>query len=42
MHCYYFKIDDDDLFKNMPKRPAFLLRTLKFMLNFEVDRLSPQ
>ena len=42
MHFYSLKIDDDALFKNMSKRPAFVLRPLKSMLNFEVDRLSLQ
>ena len=42
MYCYYLKIDDDALFKNMSKRPASLLRTLNSMLNSEVYRLSLQ
>ena len=42
MHCYYLKIDDDALFKNGSKRPAFVLRPLKSVLNFEVDILSLQ
>ena len=42
VHFYSLKIDDDALFKNMSKRPAFVLRPLKSMLNFEVDRLSIQ
>ena len=42
MRCRSLKIDDDALFKNRPKRPAFLLRPLRSVLNFEVDRLSPQ
>ena len=40
MHCYSLEIDDDALFKNMSKRPAFVLRPLKPMLNFEVEKLS--
>ena len=42
MHCYYLKIDNDALFKNISKRPDFVLRKLKPMLNFEVERLSLQ
>ena len=42
MHCYYLKIDDDALLRNRSKRPAFVLRPLKSMLNFEVDILSLQ
>ena len=42
MHCYSLKTDDDSLFKNRSKRPAFVLRPLKSILNFEVDRLSLQ
>ena len=33
---------DDALFKNVLKRPAFVLRPLEYMLNFEVNRLSLQ
>ena len=40
MSCYYLKIDYDKLFKNRPERPAFVLRPLKSLINFEVDRLS--
>ena len=42
MRCYCIKIDDDELFKNRSKIPAFVLRPLKSMLNFEVNRLSLQ
>ena len=42
MHGYSFKINDDALFKNRSKKPAFLLTPLKSMLNFKVDRLSIQ
>ena len=42
MHCYSIEIDDDSLFINMSKLLAFVLRPLKYMLNFEVDRLSLQ
>ena len=37
-----FKTQDDAMFKNGSKRPTFVLRPLKAMLNFEVDRLSLQ
>ena len=40
MSSYSIEIDDDALFKNRPKRPAFVLRPLRSMLNFEVERLS--
>ena len=42
INCYSLKVEYDALFKNMSRRPAFLLRPLKSMLNFEVDRLSFQ
>ena len=42
MYFYYIKAQDDALFKNRQKRPAFLLRPLKSMLNFEVHGLSLQ
>ena len=42
MHFYSITIDDDALFKNSSKRPAFVLRPLRSMLNYEVDRLSFQ
>ena len=42
MRCYFLKIDDGALFKNSSKRPVFVIIPLKFMLNFEVDRLSLQ
>ena len=42
MHCYYLKIDNDALFKKMSKIPAFVLRPLKAMLNFEADILYLQ
>ena len=35
-------MDDGDQFKNMSKRPTFVLRTFLTMLNLEVDRLSLQ
>ena len=41
-YCYSIIIDDDAQFKNISKRPAFVLRTLKTMLNFEVGKLSLQ
>ena len=41
IHCYYLKTQDDALFKNRSKRPAFVIRPLKSMLNFEVEILSP-
>ena len=42
MHYYYPKIDDDSMFKNRSENIDFLLRPLKSMLNFEVNRLSLQ
>ena len=42
IHSCYRKIQDDALFKNKSKRPAFLIRPLNSILNFEVDRLSLQ
>ena len=42
MRFYSLKINDDALFKNMPKIPAFLIRPLKSMISSEVDRLSLQ
>ena len=33
MHCYSLKNQDDALFRNSPKRPAFVLIQLKTMLN---------
>ena len=42
MNCYSFKFDEDALFRNRPKRYACVLSKLKFMLNFEVDKLSLQ
>ena len=42
MNCYSFKFDEDALFRNRSKRPACVLSQLKFMLNFEVDKLSLQ
>ena len=35
-------MDDDELFKNRSKIPAFALIPLKSMLNFEVNILSLQ
>ena len=42
MHFYYPKTQEDALFKNGSKRPAFVIKPLKSVLNFEVERLSPQ
>ena len=42
MVFYSFKFDEDALFRNRSKRSAFVLSQLKFMLNFEVDKLSLQ
>ena len=42
MNCYSLKAEDDALFNNRLKIPAFVLRPLMFMLNFEVDILSLQ
>ena len=42
MRCYSLKIDDDALFNNRSKQPAFVLRPLKSMINFEVERLYIQ
>ena len=33
-------MDDDDLFKDSPKRPTFVLSQFLTMLNLEVDILS--
>ena len=40
MPCYSLKTQDDALFKNRLKIPAYEIRPLKYMLNFEVDILS--
>ena len=40
MSSYSLEIDDDALFKNISKRPTFVLRPLRSVLNFEVYRLS--
>ena len=42
IHCLYHEAWDDALFKNRSKQSAFVLRSLKAMLNHEMDRLSPQ
>ena len=42
MYCYYRKIYDDALFKIRSKRPVFVLRPLKSILDSEVDVLSLQ
>ena len=42
MHCYSLKNQDDALFNNSSKRPAFVLKPLKTMLNFELEILSLQ
>ena len=42
MRFYSLKINDDVLFMNRSKKPAFVLRPLKSMPNFEVEKLSPQ
>ena len=42
MYCYSFKAEDDALFKNRSKMPAFVLMLLNSMLNFEVDIISLQ
>ena len=42
VNCHSLIKDDDDLFKNTSKRPSFVLRPLKTMLNFELDRLYLQ
>ena len=40
MSSYSLEMDNDALFKNRSKIPAFVLRPLKSMLNFEVEKLS--
>ena len=40
IHCCSLKAEDDALFNNMSKIPAFVLSPLKSILNSEVDRLS--
>ena len=40
MQCYPLRTQYGSLFKNRSKRPAFVLRPLNSMLNFEVDILS--
>ena len=42
MHYYYLKNQYGAMFENRSKRPSFVLRPLRSMLNFEVDRLSLQ
>ena len=42
MHCYSLKIDYDALCKDSSKRPAFVIRPLKPMINYELDRLYLQ
>ena len=37
--CLFFKAEDDALFKNRPKIPAFVLKLLKAMLNLAADRI---
>ena len=39
-HCLSLKENDDALFKISPKRPAFVLKILKAMLNLVVDIIS--
>ena len=41
-NCISLRMDDGDQFKNMSKRPTFVLRTFLTMLTLEVDRLSLQ
>ena len=38
-NCQYFKIDNDDLFKNRSKIPTFVIRLFLTMLDLEVDRI---
>ena len=40
MSSYSLEMENDAFFRNRSKRPAFVLRPLKSMLNFEVDKLS--
>ena len=40
MNFYSLKSEDDELFNNGSKIPAFVIRPLKTILNVEVDRLS--
>ena len=42
MHCYTLKNKDDAIFNNRFKNPAFVIGTLKTMLNDEVYILSLQ
>ena len=42
INCYYLKIEDAALLNNRSKIPTFVLRPLKYILNFEVHRLSLQ
>ena len=42
INCLSLKAEDDALFNNRPKTPAFVLRPLKTMLKSELDRLSLQ
>ena len=42
MNCYYYKVEYDALFKNIPKRPEFAIRPLKSIIDFDVDILSLQ
>ena len=41
-HYLYLKAKGDPLFKIRPKRPAFVLNSLKDMLNLVVDIISLQ
>ena len=42
IHCLYLKAEDDALFKNRQKKPAFLLSQLNSTIKSEVDILSLQ
>ena len=41
-HCYSLRTQNDALFKNRSEISAFVLKPLKSMINFDVDRLSLQ
>ena len=41
-NCHALKLDDDEMFKNMSKRPTFFTIPFLIMLNLEVDIISLQ
>ena len=42
IYCLYIKAEDDALFNNRSKKPAFVIRPLNTIIKIEVDRLSLQ